>query len=153
MLFETRTRLIAGVNDVVLRNALIESFCIHARSLIDFFNDRKGAKASDFTEPTYVPFPNGPIADTLVTKLSTQIAHLTLNRTADPQKKIDHTAREELTTKLAAELVNFFGNLKPEYQALWPSSLKIPNSSPPAAGVACVTSAPTATNAITITST
>jgi hypothetical protein len=127
MLLETHKRLESPVSDVVIGNALIESFCIHARALIDFFNDRKGAKASSFALPTYVRFPAGSIPVDLVTKLNTQIAHLTHNRTSDPTQKIDHVARRDLLVKIVAELTNFLQHLKPEYRILWPSTLKVPS--------------------------
>ena len=149
MLVETYNRLEAGVADRVVGNALIESFCIHARALVDFFNDRKGAKASSFAEPTYVSFAKGDIPDALKSKLSTQIAHLTLTRTSNPAKKIDRAARQELFLKIATELNNFLQHLKPEYHALCPSDLKVRLSS-------VVTPAPSssqATNAVTTTST
>jgi hypothetical protein len=42
MLFEIYGLLEGGVQNTVVRNALIASFCIHARALIEFFNDKKG---------------------------------------------------------------------------------------------------------------
>lgn len=40
MLDETFKRLNEPLTDQVIANALIESFCIHARQLIDFFENR-----------------------------------------------------------------------------------------------------------------
>jgi hypothetical protein len=37
MLAETHKRLLAGIGDAVFQNALIESFCTHARNLNEFF--------------------------------------------------------------------------------------------------------------------
>jgi len=148
MLFETRARFVAGVDDTVVRNALIESFCIHARGLIDFFNDKKGAAVSAFTNFAYVPFANGPVPEKLVTKLSTQIAHLTRKRSSDPREKIDQAAREELLLMVSDELRNFRNHLLPEYRSLWPKSLPAAPSEAPTS-----TTKSRATNAITTTST
>src|SRR5262245_16629784 len=85
MLIETRRRLLGATDemvrnvvrtDTVVRNALIESFCVHARNLIRFFRDRDDAKASKFTDVAYTPFANGAIASDLVSKLNDQIMHL-----------------------------------------------------------------------------
>src|SRR4051812_15520321 len=55
------------------RNAYIESFAIHARSLICFFNGKHGSDAADYTLG-YMPFAHGPIRKRLVDKLNQQIA-------------------------------------------------------------------------------
>src|SRR5262245_7531592 len=88
MLIETRSRLLGSVSDVVVRNALIESFCIHARQLIDFFNGKGGSNASSFADTAYVPFVGGTASSDLIVKLNTQIAHLTYKRTDNPTDKI-----------------------------------------------------------------
>ena len=119
MLIETRNALATGVEDRVIRNALIESFCVHARGLVGFFLDRDGAKASEFTDANYAPFKNGRIAQSLLVKINTQIMHITFSRTTDPGKKIGLADREELFTAVVSELSNFLRHAKPEYQALW----------------------------------
>jgi hypothetical protein len=135
MLAETHARLKARTyDDPVVVNALIESFCIHARGLIDFFNGRKGVKASSFTEPTYKPFPNGQISSGLIQKLNTQIVHLTLKRTTTD--KIDDDDRDELLVGITAELNNFVKHLTKEYRDLCgtdstsvqPSATNMPSS-------------------------
>ena len=77
MLLGTFRKLELGVVDDMVRNALIESFCIHARSLIDFLNNQRGVRASSFTNRSYVPFRDGKIRASVITKLNTQVAHLT----------------------------------------------------------------------------
>jgi len=109
-------------NDIVqddLRNALIESFCIHARSLIDFFNNKQGVWASEFVDSTYVSFRGGKVKRTLIAKLNTQIAHVTLERTADPHKKIGAVERQELFDKIRLALAEFEQHLKPEFKGMW----------------------------------
>jgi len=52
MLWGTFHRL-QTVSDPVMRNALMESFCIHARNLDDFFLGRRGAKAETYATANY----------------------------------------------------------------------------------------------------
>ena len=52
MFAETHKRLLAGIGDAVIQNALIEAFCTHARNLNEFFLEvvwDHALKASDFT--------------------------------------------------------------------------------------------------------
>ncbi|AGK56910.1 hypothetical protein HYPDE_26138 [Hyphomicrobium denitrificans 1NES1] len=95
-LLGTRNRLANGQSDTIVSNALIESNCITARALIDFFNDKDGAKASEFTDATYSTWLNGKVPSHLVKRLSTQIAHLTMVRTDVEVQKLDGAARETI---------------------------------------------------------
>lgn len=147
MLAGTFAKLEQGAADTIVRNALIESFCIHARSLIDFFNNEQGVHASVFTADSYVPFSQGKIRSVLSEKLNTQIAHLTLRRTSDSARKIDDVARRELLDGLASALRDFTQHLKPEYAALWNHATAL---DPPAVPHA---QEPSATNAVIITHT
>ena len=56
MLFATFEQLRTPVPNVVVGNALIESFCMHARALIDFFDNTQGLQAREFTDTAYRPF-------------------------------------------------------------------------------------------------
>ena len=119
MLRSTFERLRDGVADGVLRNALIESFSIHARSLIGFFNNEQGVKASSFTDGVHVLFRAGHVDGNVVRKLNTQIAHLTLKRTADPLGKIGDVDRQEMLDTIRLALQEFEQHLKPEFKVLW----------------------------------
>lgn len=90
MLRSTFERLRDGVADDVFRNALIESFSIHARSLIEFFRKGKGKYVKTALLLNGEPdlFRNGKVSQASIEKLSTQTAHLTLKRTADPRGKL-----------------------------------------------------------------
>jgi hypothetical protein len=110
MLTETYRRLATQRledQDRVLANAMIESFCIHARILIDFFYGRGGVKAKEVTLKTYHPFQSGKISKALTEKLNTQIAHLTLKRTSVGSEKIGPADRTELFDAIMAELQIF----------------------------------------------
>ncbi len=110
----------------VIRNALVESFCIHARNLIDFFNSKQGLDPRDFA-PNYMPTVVNQIDSKLARKLHTQIAHLTYKRTDDPNNKIGAAQRDEFLSRLLYEIDDFSRRLRPEWQALWPYTTT-PNS-------------------------
>jgi hypothetical protein len=103
-------------NETAVRNALMESFCIHARNLIDFLQGkRKGVRARALTD-NYMPFASGEIDKALTKKIEDQIAHITLHRTSDPKEKINGKVRAKLLRAIANELVIFRAKLRPEYR-------------------------------------
>jgi hypothetical protein len=106
------------------RNVLIESFCVHARALLDFFsnksNDPTDALPSDFTvgfSPTF-DLTKDPLK-ALRVKLNKQLFHLTKNRTIVGDQKFDiirdgrvvleniELAIRRFTACLKAEFQNF----------------------------------------------
>src|SRR5262249_42705121 len=98
MLAETQKRLLAGSGDAVLENALIESFCTHARNLNEFFLEvglGDTLKASDFTLGDYKWPSDSDKRKALITAINKQIPHLYDQRTLVAQQKIgdkDRTA-------------------------------------------------------------
>src|SRR5476649_2883387 len=71
-------------NDAILKNALIESFCLHARALFEFF--RKESARHEYTEAHYQFFNR---ESSFSQKLNTQIAHLVFEgRTTEEEEKI-----------------------------------------------------------------
>ena len=119
MLRFTFERLRDGEADDVRRNALIESFSIHARSLIDFFGAGNYIKKTSLLNGKPDLFKNGKVSPALIKKLNTQIAHLTLKRTADSQDKIGDLDRQELLDNIRLALQEFEQHLRPEFKALW----------------------------------
>jgi hypothetical protein len=103
----------------ILNNALIESFCIHARNLIEFFRDKK--VRTTYADPTYRAFslvqPN--TMDTIYERLCAQITHLvykgTHNRTTHALQKINAKDRYEILRILRSEIIEFKGKLVPSY--------------------------------------
>ncbi|MEX2277530.1 MAG: hypothetical protein WD674_07065, partial [Cucumibacter sp.] len=90
MLQQVHCRLISGgIGDTVLNNALIESFCIYARALIDMLSNQQGAKARDYTTEAFDELSESALRTSLKTKLNTQVAHITGKRTSDQSKKIN----------------------------------------------------------------
>src|SRR5262245_616831 len=104
MLVGTRECIHAGESDTIKHNALIESFCIHARLLIEFFENATIGGAGSFTEPRYVAFEDGGPTAPLVKKINAQIAHFSLKRTVDPSKTMDGATLEKIYSRLAAEI-------------------------------------------------
>ncbi|WP_292631546.1 MULTISPECIES: hypothetical protein [unclassified Novosphingobium] len=124
MLQGTHAMLANREHDTIIANALIESFCIHARLLIEFFENKQGCKAKDFTDGTYAA-AHLELLGHLKTKLNTQIAHLTDKRTTDPNDKITLDDRSKLLAALAKEANNFATCLAPAFQGMFrPPALK-----------------------------
>lgn len=106
----------------VINNALIESFCIHARNLIEFYRGtgRKDyIKAEHYTggsyKPKYVAAYTKHLDAKLYEKLNQQVAHLSRDRTTDPEKKIDRAARTKIKEALTKETALFLSNAKEEF--------------------------------------
>jgi hypothetical protein len=98
-----------------LNNALIESFCVHARALFEFFEKPRGARK--YTEATYEPFKGVDIS-TWVKKLNNQVAHLLDGRTDDDSLKIGDQHRIDMLHALGSEVEVFRKALKSEYKSI-----------------------------------
>lgn len=111
---------IGHINERVVAFALIESFCIHARGLIEFFEDRRGARK--YTDTAYVPFSGGNKTrrTQLKRKLNNQVAHVMEGRTSDQAQKVGPADQSELLALLDAELLHFRAHLLPEYASVGP---------------------------------
>jgi hypothetical protein len=95
-----------------LSNALIESFCLHARQLIDFFQNKQSVKAEQFTaNGIYGAREASAIPKSLKIKLNTQIAHLTEKRTDVAAEKIGGRERDLLLRCLVSETHRFAAEL------------------------------------------
>src|SRR5215475_8272532 len=92
-------------------NALIESFCVHARNLNEFFLEEGRhwylLKASSFTDADYRRPRKTKRRMMLFKKIDRQIAHLTKKRTSIVRHKIGDRQREEMFALLYADLKNF----------------------------------------------
>jgi hypothetical protein len=92
----------------VIDNALIESFCIHARNLIHFYRGKDDVQASHFTKSrTYkvkhVGAHQPDIGTLLYNKLNRQIAHMTNSRTIVLTDKIGIEDRDKLLNAIEQE--------------------------------------------------
>jgi hypothetical protein len=126
MLVETYQRCWGEVsNDAdderkIINNALIESFCIHARNLIEFFQDNKFM--TSYADSRYKAFDPVSVKDrisSIYKRLSAQISHLvfrgTQNRTIHTLQKIDARDRYEILDILRTEIIEFKRHLAPSY--------------------------------------
>jgi hypothetical protein len=111
-----------------LANAIIESFCVHARNLIDFFSvdsatppqaSKNYVGAKHFCDG-YAPWTKGGPNRELYGRLNAQISHLTYNRTSKDEEKIGPKEREELVELIERELEIFRGCLRRPYAEKWP---------------------------------
>jgi hypothetical protein len=104
-------------NDKVINNALLESFCVHARNLIEFFEKR----AKIYTEASYLPYATSNISQKqrqkMQRRINTQISHLIHDgRTANDLEKINPRERAEILNMLSAEIAEFKANLAQRYK-------------------------------------
>src|SRR5215472_1081532 len=90
MIWETYARFLRRdfvTKETVIRNALIESFCVHARNLIEFL---RGKHRRKYTRPSYRPFCDVPTEkiNAINDRLNDQISHLRFGRTVKTSEKI-----------------------------------------------------------------
>ena len=136
MLAETRRKLLAKeFDDNWGSNALIESFCVHARNLNEFFleysNRPDTLKASSFTDDGYKLPRRTKKRRALFIKIDKQIAHLTKQRTAMARRKIGDPQRELMFAFLYDDLRNFDRHLKRALRRKWKVRFALPVSAQP----------------------
>jgi hypothetical protein len=102
---------LAKEEDVLLLNALGESFAIHARALIEFFaaKDEKRKRGAGTHAPTYAPISVTPKTNwgKWQRRLNNQVAHLMDGRTKDAGKKIGDDERDDIFQALVIETAAF----------------------------------------------
>ena len=120
MLGATHAQLQKPATEAVISNALIESFCIHARLLLEFFDGKQGVRAYEYTGGSYQPQYNVVLGEKLIgqlrVKLNEQIAHLSANR--DSAEKINRVERALLLEAIVQEVAHFFTKLDPAFASL-----------------------------------
>jgi hypothetical protein len=153
MLLATYLRLEQPQKDDVIKNALIEAFCVHARLLVEFVSNQQGVRAREFTDSQHAPGTN--IRPELITKLNTQIAHITFKRTEIEVEKIGPNERFELLVGVLTSLQTFARHLRPEFTATWNSmpwvTFIAPSRFSPQQGATPSTSNHITTQSLTIT--
>jgi hypothetical protein len=135
-----------------LKNALIEAFCVHARSLLDFFKststNTNDAVATEFATG-YVPQIDETVdpLKTIRLKLNKQIFHLTKDRTIVNVEKFDPGIDgPEVVNTIETELARFVGFIRPEFGQFRCKSQPIPFvHTPPTLGPSSHTSSLSAT--------
>jgi hypothetical protein len=100
------------------QNALIEAFCLHARTLIEFFKDKYRFGPIDFTVPGF-RLQKRFIGDSALARLNEQVAHLTERRRTKIAEKINVAEMQKMLRDIEAEIERFGRHLKPEHQTAW----------------------------------
>lgn len=135
--------------NVVLTNALIESYCVHARTLIELFEEedkaaRNGGKQA--WEALTDKFQKSGAYNDLDRKLNNQIAHLGKERKRNPADKITREDRVRLTEMLRIDLSAFKSCLKQKW-----SSYPLPDIADPSLTLSIAPSQePSATGAVSL---
>jgi hypothetical protein len=119
MLFATQQRLQQGESDRIVRNALIESFCVHARNLIDFLRGKRSGVTAKAVTHDYKPFVKGEIDKKCRHMIEEQITQLGYGRTANPEQQINGHVQIVLARALAEELIEFQRHVRPGYSTPW----------------------------------
>ena len=123
MLRSTFGLLLSGNFDGALKNALIESFAIHLRNLLEFFcKDSNAWPVTEFCSADYTPMER-PTA--LFRQISSQVAHLTANRTIDSSRKLNATDKSNIE-KIETEIQRFLAHLTDESKHLMGAPPKDP---------------------------
>jgi len=124
MLEHTLARLLIlkNNNDVLLRNALIESFWTHVRNLAEFFNQPKGdgvtgiASAQDMTKNDY---PRNPELEDFDELINQQITHLRYDRPAFTDDQLDFNEMFLVRGRIERQVEKFQNNIDGKYQKFW----------------------------------
>jgi hypothetical protein len=106
---------------VVVEYALIESFCVHARNLIEFFRHKKPCDFDLrwFAKDGYRVADKDFIGASVQKKLDEQMSHLTKGRTKVEKEKIDRAARKEIYDALEDEIDRLRSSLRPDSASKW----------------------------------
>lgn len=108
MLRETHRRL-GSTSDQMLANALIESFCVHARALLDFYKSTPqddDVVAHDFVTPAqFTATATRQVPNDIRKRVNKQIAHLTAAR--ENANRINDGDRQQLLTAIETDHAAF----------------------------------------------
>lgn len=129
MLRHTFNFLLVNAWSTELRNAIIESFCVHARNIVDFFDEKSSSPgqaksdyvgAKHFCNPDYEPWTKGRPSNDLYGRLNRQVSHLTFDRTSKNEEKLGGKELGELFRLIEQELQIFGKYLRDPYAGKWP---------------------------------
>jgi hypothetical protein len=112
--------LSCGEYSPLTHNAIIESFHIHARNLIEFVKNKTSCDFDTrlFTELPYEP--NGNFINLGLEKsINQQISHLTTGRKSVETLKLGPPQWAQIGKAIEAEIERFEKALKPEFRAKW----------------------------------
>jgi hypothetical protein len=103
-----------------IRNALIESFCVHARNLVEFFKNDDGCDFDPrwFTVDGY-QLNKRFVGDSLLSRIARQIAHISRDRITLVHDKIDGDEQDRVKEAVEGELARLQQSLREEYRSKW----------------------------------
>jgi hypothetical protein len=117
------------VDNQIFKNALYDSFCIHARALWDFFNSAK-ARGNDVIAKHFAPNWDSGISNvgrldsSLRDAINKQVAHLT--ETRENATRIDDDIMKKIHDALVTDHENFKSQIDQNYQSSFGGEIKEP---------------------------
>ena len=101
-------------------NAMVDSFLMHARNLIEFYKDRPSCDFDPrmFTNASF-QLNRDFIADSLATRVSAQISHLTTRRISQAADELGPREWALILRALEEETARFAKALTKDYAAKW----------------------------------
>lgn len=110
--------MLAGTPEGFNANALIESFCVHARALMDFYKctpQQDDVTALDFiSSGQFNASATSQVPSDVRIRVNKQIAHLTASRENPPQK-VDGQDRQTLLNAIEADHTAFKNAVDTQY--------------------------------------
>jgi hypothetical protein len=112
----------AGLNGQELVNLYVESFCLHAKTLLEFLIRKPGddmAAAADFADGSYVrpKRVRGNELDQVLGRLNIELSHLSWARPDNQSDQIGPDYRDKVWTLVRTELHKWAACLRPEFSA------------------------------------
>jgi hypothetical protein len=101
------------------QNAFIETFCLHARTLIEFFEREGDYGPHSFTDADEFKRNRRVVSVRALRRINQQVSHLTKRRTDDAGQKINGDQLNEMHQTIEAEIERFAQHLKTEWRERW----------------------------------
>ncbi len=118
MLLKSFQRLCTISMDRIATNAYVESFCLHARSLDDFFTKSSRSYPTDILAKDFGPQHFSPMKIEAREKINHQIVHLTSGKTKVDAYKLSIEIPKALGT-LITNSNEFIKCLPPQWKYIW----------------------------------
>jgi hypothetical protein len=119
MLTMTNELLNKNIDSEIVRNALFESFCIHARQILDFLNNKQGTKVNSIADEEFLATKSTEAFAKYDRKINTQIAHLTLIRNYQANDRLNNSDRMEILSSILADIQSLSNHIKNSFQKYW----------------------------------
>ena len=119
-MFRATYELARAARPAAEHEALLESFLLHARNLIEFFQDRPSCDFDPrmFTSGSY-QVNRDFVADSVLPRLNRQIGHLTVKRTTQEADRLGPRDWALILRALEEEIARFTRALSKDYAAKW----------------------------------